>query len=506
MAGGKKKGEAATTSPPGLRPRKNCLPSTSTPVAEGSRKRKPSAPSNQGKVAKKRNDSLDKMMRSPADKKSAAKSKKPGKEKHGDDQDTPPLMSEFENSGTLDLSADLLLGDSNVLADTNISQAALPDEPAEATAKAGPSQAAVDVPTDPFAKLHMVMEMNFASIRSDNQTMSGQLGMLQSNVASLRTDFDGLNSRLTNVTAQAVANKCGISNINKQIKDMQNKQQERIDARVAETVALEMEKAGAAAGVPGEVSQRLDKLDKELDRMRALQTVQQMSSRPGNINPRRVSAVEDESAQYWAARKKLRCSPIDAGKSNDEMLKNTYAFLQNVLDMPADELPDDCITGVKKVPGRKRDDTKKEVVITFVSVQMRDCVASYAPNLADWRGKTAARASLRLEIPDYLCGVFRVLERHAHQLKEQNSFFKRSIKYEDVNLTLVLDFCCSDGGSWQRVCYEEAAEQTRGRSRSVRSSTSSYQGEDMGGTASQTRSGAQTGAEQPRTSAAGLGN
>lgn len=89
-----------------------------------------------------------------------------------------------------------------------------------------------------------------------------------------------------------------------------------------------------------------------------------------------------------------------------------------------------------------------------------------------------ARAGLRLEIPDYLCGVFRVLERHAHQLKEKHAYFKRSIKYDDINLSLVLDYCCREGGNWQRISYNEAAELTRGRLGSARSSTSSYQGDD----------------------------
>ena len=115
-----------------------------------------------------------------------------------------------------------------------------------------------------------------------------------------------------------------------------------------------------------------------------------------------------------------------------------------------------------------------EAIITFDSVQTRDCVASYASNLANHSGEQ--RPSLRLEIPDYLCGVFRVLERYAHILKCQNpAFFRRSIKYDDVNLSLVLDYCVVQGGEWYRATYDEAANHTRGKPRRPLSTSSSTQ-------------------------------
>lgn len=495
-----------THSPPGLRPRKHSLPSTSTPVPvqQSSRKRKPSMPGNLGKVSKKRNEPGEEMIRSPAERKKTGKggfsldpptlllagqnlSNSASNTKEATMSETRKDSTSFEapdNSGNLNNSSELLL-DSNVFLDEN----ALGDgeqgvPPSAATA------AAPNVAVDPFAKLHALMESNFASIKSDTQTMSGQLGMLQSNVnnlnttvSNMKTDFDSLNGRLTSVTAQAVANKCGISNINKQLKEMQARQDGKIEERVSEAVASEIQRTGASARIPEEVNQKLDRMTKELDKVRALQAVQQMSSnhsRTGSQSgARRPSAAEDESRQYWEARKKIRCSPVDPGKDNQDLYKNACAFLDEALAIPEGELAECAVVHVKKVPGHKRNNNQREVVITFDTVQTRDCVASYAPNLAHWRGQHSSKAGLRLEIPDYLCGVFRVLERHAHQLKQKNlRYFKRSIKYDDVNLSLVLDYCCKEGGAWQRVHYEEAAELTRGRAASTRSSTSSYQEED----------------------------
>ena len=216
------------------------------------------------------------------------------------------LMAGLENSGRQYVSADLLLGDSNILIDTQ-SQAGT-----SASSRAGGDGDAAAT-EDPFAKLHKLMEMNFASIKSDTQTLSGQMGMMQNNLTNLDTtvktmksEFDGLNSRLTNVTSQAVANKCGISNINKQLKDLQNKRTEELETCVANSVAREMSRR-VATDVPDDVSIKLDKMNKELDKMKALQAVQQIatsSQRPVGP-PRRPSSAEEEGRQFWNARRKI---------------------------------------------------------------------------------------------------------------------------------------------------------------------------------------------------------
>ena len=80
---------------------------------------------------------------------------------------------------------------------------------------------------DPFAKLHEVMAMNFVSMKSDNHVLSGQLGMLQTNVttsnttvATMKTDFRAINDRLNSVTSQTESNKRGIYDINKKLTAM----------------------------------------------------------------------------------------------------------------------------------------------------------------------------------------------------------------------------------------------------------------------------------------------
>ena len=303
-------------------------------------------------------------------------------------------------------------------------------------------------------------------------------------VENLKAEVGGMNNRLTNVTAQAVSNKCGIANINKRLAEIQNVNAKEISTQVSAAISKELEKATIPSGRNDELAEKLERMSKEMDKIRAIGAAQALNPNAGQSRRTQMSSarkmstgVEEEERQYWAARRRIRCTPIPPGNNMNEFLRNTDNFLEQKLEIPQGELNPNSIVDVQRVPGRKKNQNQHEAVITFDSVQTRDCVASYASNLAGYTGDPALRPGLRLEIPDFLCGVFRVLERYAHILKCQNpTFFKRSIKYDDVNLSLVLDYCTAQGAEWQRATYEEAAEQSRGRTRSTFSSTSSTNG------------------------------
>ena len=59
--------------------------------------------------------------------------------------------------------------------------------------------------------------------------------------------------------------------------------------------------------------------------------------------------------------------------------------------------------------------------------------------------------------------------------KNKHPLFKRSIKYDDVNQSLLLDYCAAEGGPWHRVEYEEAAQLTRNKTPSTRPSPTNDQ-------------------------------
>ena len=119
------------------------------------------------------------------------------------------------------------------------------------------------------------------------------------------------------------------------------------------------------------------------------------------------------------------------------------------------------------MPGRKKRKIESEVVVRFRTVQTRDMVVSYAPNLRAWRdqdGSSANATGLRLEIPDHLMGTFKVLERYGHHLKARHGEgLRRHIRFDDYNSTLVMDYALPNKDTWERTDFENAREEMRGQ-------------------------------------------
>ena len=180
-----KKKEKKEPSFPGLRPRKNAAPSTSTPVPAASRKRKSSLSSESGNSAKKPAEiQTKKMIRSPAATKKSEKSTfrldpptllvgNVSSDAHGGLPIPTPDNISMGADGDVDL--DLEGSVSDLLGDTATSTSAAQENILDTNTQN-------DKDEDPFVKLQKMMTLNFASMKSDNLTLSGQLGLLQNNV------------------------------------------------------------------------------------------------------------------------------------------------------------------------------------------------------------------------------------------------------------------------------------------------------------------------------------
>ena len=130
-----------------------------------------------------------------------------------------------------------------------------------------------------------MMALNFASMKSDNLTLSGQLGLLQNNVVgmnetveTLKKEVGGLNTRISNVTAQAVANKSGIANINKKMNEMKESNAKEIGVQVAAAVAKQLGKVDFSSAIPLNITEKMDEMGKQLDRLRAVERVQRRTN------------------------------------------------------------------------------------------------------------------------------------------------------------------------------------------------------------------------------------
>ena len=80
--------------------------------------------------------------------------------------------------------------------------------------------------------------------------------------------------------------------------------------------------------------------------------------------------------------------------------------------MPTDVLSGLNIEKLQAVSQARRSKITGEVLVVMRTSQQRDVVQSYAYNLAEANG----RAGIRMDIPDFLRGLFRQFETHAVNL------------------------------------------------------------------------------------------
>ena len=148
---------------------------------------------------------------------------------------------------------------------------------------------------------------------------------------------------------------------------------------------------------------------------------------------------------YFAARRSLRFWPVvDIAGSLELGCRN---FMTEILSMPVQVVGGLTIEYTRKLQQPRRSKIENEVLVRFPDAATRDIVQSYALNLAQHRDK----AGIRLEIPPQLAGTFRLFEQHAGTLRQRfPEGFKRSIKFDDVAMDLVMDIKVPTASKWHR--------------------------------------------------------
>ena len=103
----------------------------------------------------------------------------------------------------------------------------------------------------------------------------------------------------------------------------------------------------------------------------------------------------------------------------------------------------------------RRSRIKDEVVAVFETAADRDLVQSYAPNLKGAKGV----AGIRLDIPEHLMSVFKLLETHANGIRSRyKEGVKRSIRFDDIDRSLYMDMKLSGSGIWHRIGPSQVRE------------------------------------------------
>ena len=128
--------------------------------------------------------------------------------------------------------------------------------------------------------------------------------------------------------------------------------------------------------------------------------------------------------------------------------------------MPGDVANNVAIEAAATQGQTRRSRITDEVLIRFVTARDRDIVQSYAVNLAKHRD----RAGIKLEIPPHLLSSFKVLEQHAGALRAKfQTGLKRSIKFDDATMGLIMDVKIPTNMRWQRLTVEQIRDANKRR-------------------------------------------
>lgn len=170
---------------------------------------------------------------------------------------------------------------------------------------------------------------------------------------------------------------------------------------------------------------------------------------PATQTARPAVGAENER-DFLLCRRSVRLWPV---QDSDGLEKGVKRFLAFYLKMPTEVIESLTFVEVEKQGQTRRSKIKDEVLLRLQTSQQRDTIQSYAPNLASAQGL----AGIRLDIPDFLRGLFRLFESHAAALRVEHGTVKRAIRFDDVEHSLYMDVKLQDT-DWHRVSADELRE------------------------------------------------
>lgn len=169
-----------------------------------------------------------------------------------------------------------------------------------------------------------------------------------------------------------------------------------------------------------------------------------------------LSASDRES--YLKCRRSVRIWPVPPSETTTQA--ECRWFMRETLAIPREVIEGLLFEHVERVEQSRRSKIQHEVLIRFPTSQQRDIVQSYAVNLA----KSDGKAGLRMEIPQYLEGVFKMMMEHSAFLSRNTpGGVKRSVKFDDIEMNLLIDIKLPQSEKWHRFSHHEIRDAVKNR-------------------------------------------
>ena len=172
-----------------------------------------------------------------------------------------------------------------------------------------------------------------------------------------------------------------------------------------------------------------------------------------------AAATVSKCQSFLTGRRSVRMWPIDQSSSRS-MWKGVGEFMHSALDIDEDDIGPDDIEEVVALPDPKfpNGNLRSKVLVRFADARKRDMVVTSAAKLAsriDSTGKPTA--GMRLEIPENLMDVFRLLSRFGTRLRAKHGEgTRRHVKVDDMEASLYMNIKLPGDESWSKVTPEMA--------------------------------------------------
>ena len=161
------------------------------------------------------------------------------------------------------------------------------------------------------------------------------------------------------------------------------------------------------------------------------------------LNVSTHSSFEDK---YWEARKSLRVWPVP----EPNRVFNLISFLQDRLRLQKGRVGPEHFTLCPVDNSASNAGVVDQVVVVFNSVRLRDEVKSLAKNLAS----SNRSVGIQLEAPDHLRSHYQTLQKLGYHIKRKHTALRRNVKFDDLNMTLVMDVKLAADPPWKTIDYQ----------------------------------------------------
>ena len=175
----------------------------------------------------------------------------------------------------------------------------------------------------------------------------------------------------------------------------------------------------------------------------------------------RSTSPEDRDRSRKAAfdksRRSFRAWPID-GSDQAELRSSFKDFAVDALQVPEDAFEATAIQEIIRVRTSPHNAIYKEALITFGEIYDRDFFYGKARNLSEYRDSDGRpTAGLRLDVPPFLLPTFKILNEHGYEIRSvHGQGTKRYIKFDEINLSLLLEVRLPGQVKWLKIRPEQA--------------------------------------------------